>query len=162
MQRTVEASHNCLRGVFFDLENRAAGSDVVFTGLDVGAPRRAFGVARATLWARAGGPCLGAESTPGAWRVVWKGDLHHRRSTPVRLAEGVVVPTGAKRGLLLHSEAGLVCCSDPGLGAEDGVLRVEPWHWTKSDTPFGSHRDDNKKYTPAGAIHYETWTAARR
>ena len=150
MQRTVEASYHSYNGVFFNVVSKAADTDVVITALDAGA---FLGVRRATLWVCAGGACAGHEAEEGAWRAVWTGDLMRKQATPVPLGEGVVVKAGAALGFLLHSPEIGVFYSEPGEGAEDGVLRVEPWYWTMSDRPFGPHREDLRN-TPAGAIHY--------
>ncbi len=155
--------HRC--GVFFDVTNKAADEDVVITGLDAAAFNC---TARATLWVRAGGACGGAEATPGAWRAIWKGVLKDQNTSRVLLADGVVVPAGATRGFLLHSKYGhCVLYSYPYEGAEDDVLRVEPWYAAMTTDPFGLHSgvddswwDDHRKYTHAGAIHYVTRPAA--
>ncbi len=151
MQRSVEASGNAHRGVFFNVVSKAADTDVVITALDAGA---ACGVRRATLWVCGGGACAGHEAEEGAWRAVWTGDLMQGKATPVALGEGVVVKAGAALGFLLHGPELSVCYSGPGEGAEDGVLRVEPWFCTFSDRPFGPRKAGDVRFTPAGAIHY--------
>ncbi len=129
--------------------NKASDTDVVLTGLEVGAYG---GERRATLWVCGRGACQGHEAEEGAWRAVWTGDLMQEKTTQVPLGEGVVVKAGTALGCLLHSSVEGVCYSEPGKGAEDSVLKVEPWYVTFSKVPFGPH--SGSWYTPAGAIHY--------
>ncbi len=157
MQKSVEASCHCQRGVFFNVVNKASDTDVVLTGLEAGAFYGAFygaggGDRRATLWVCGRGACQGNEAEEGAWRAVWTGDLMDRKTTQVPLGEGVVVKAGTALGCLLHSRENGVCFSEPSKGAEDSVLKVEPWYATRSEVPFGPHQ--GWCYTPAGAIHY--------
>ena len=149
MQKSVEASGYSNRGVFFNVVNKASDTDVVLTGLEAGA----YGEMRATLWVCGRGACQGNEAEEGAWRAVWTGDLMEKKTTQVPLGEGVVVKAGTALGCLLHSREDGVRYSDEREGAEDSVLKVEPWSWTESDDPFGPNQGSNT-FTPAGAIHY--------
>ncbi len=106
MQETVEASHHSNKGVFFNVVNKAADTDVVVTGLEAGA---SYGTRRATLWVCGRGACKGNEGEEGAWRAVWTGDLMERKTTQVPLGEGVVVRAGSALGCLLHARENGVC-----------------------------------------------------
>ena len=160
MQKSVEASGNAHRGVFFNVVNKASDTDVVLTGLEAGARSgnrsSTDGKWRATLWVCGRGACQGNEAEEGAWRAVWTGDLMEKKTTQVPLGarEGVVVKAGTALGCLLHSREHGVCYSEPSKGAEDSVLKVEPWSWTKSEVPFGPNKGSSVTHTPAGAIHY--------
>ncbi len=154
MQSSVEESGYCNTGVFFNVVNKAADTDVVITALEAGAWG---GVRRATLWVCGRGACAGNEAEEGAWRAVWTGDLMEEKTTQVPLGEGVVVKAGAALGFLLHSRENGVCFSEENQGAEDGVLRVEPWRWTWSDRPLWATQGREPQsglHTPAGAMHY--------
>ena len=153
MQKSVEASINGHRGVFFNVVNKAADKDVVITGLEAGAYG---GTKRATLWVCGRGACERNEADEGAWRAVWTGDLMGKKTTQVPLGEGVVVKAGSALGCLLHAQENCVCYYDskPGEAAEDSVLKVEPWYATASELPFGPKQGGSNLYTPAGAMHY--------
>ncbi len=151
MQKSVEAYDHAQHGVFFNVVNKASDTDVVLTGLEAGADA---GERRATLWVCGRGACQGNEAEEGAWRAVWTGDLMQNKTTQVPLGEGVVVKAGTALGCLLHSRKGCVCFSDPSKGAEDSVLKVEPWSYTAGTDPFGPNEGSRNTFTPAGAIHY--------
>jgi hypothetical protein len=149
MQSAVEAADNCHRGVFFNVVNKTADTDVVITGFEAGAYS---GDLRAALWVCLCGACEGNEAEEEAWRAVWTGYLLQDKTTQVLLREGVVIKAGATLGFLLHSPEDGVYYSQPGEGVEDGVLKVEPWYRTYNNVPFGPHNGGS--YTPAGAICY--------
>ncbi len=151
MQKSVEAAIFSNKGVFFNVVNKAADTDVVVTGLEAGAYR---GTRQATVWVCERGACQGNEAEEAAWRAVWTGDLIEDKTTQVPLGEGVVVKAGTALGFMIHSQVCLVRYSNCCRGAEDSVLKVEPWYATESGNPFGPNQGGNFKYTPAGAIHY--------
>ena len=135
--------------------NKASDTDVVLTGLEAGASYTGGGKKmEATLWVCGRGACQGNEAEEGAWRAVWTGDLMYSKTTQVPLGEGVVVKAGTALGCLLHSREDGIRYSEPRKGAEDSVLKVEPWSWTLSDDPFGPNKGSRVTFTPAGAIHY--------